>query len=1285
MQPGDALPLPRRYQPRELYEHFIREWRLEVQAVASSSKRNQSPSIHRVLWRVLGGQFSLAVLFQYTSVLLKLCALLLFRRLVQLLVEDKEQEAGATSEGVILGVALGVMSFLEGAMATHGALNFQLTTLGLQACLSQAVLWKGAQLHPDVKGDFRRGDLVSLALSECSRLNELSNVLMQGIGAPFMLLVNFVLFVVLLGPLTLAPLVVVLLTCYFLHRFGIFQGQAFRMKVAAQGKRLAVLNEMLQSVRFTKYYTLEEHYKAQMEAHRKTELGGLVRMKVGLASAWPLAATVPVTVSIIILMLHQLVHGELPDAADTFAILGGARFLFMPSAFFGSFLGGINMYRSASSRFKNLLLQPEIVRRPLQRISDNPEQPARADAPDHVGVRISGQSFAWTSKTAGQPTLSDLNIEVPKGELWAVVGEIGSGKSSLLAALLGTIEPVGDRGAGDAVMACGSSRVYVPQESMVMNASLRDNVLFGQVPPGDEAAEAVYRRAVAAAALEPDLKLLPAGDATEVGEKGFTLSGGQKARVALARAVLASRPGGLVLLDDPLAAVDAHVGAYLFKECICGALAGTTRLLVTNQLHFLSHSEVARVLVFQDGRIVEQGSFRELAGDEGSRLSRMLALLGGEHKWEEESLEQAMDGTDGARPGEAPRRGGHAVQPVDKEELRRVTKIETKEEGAVSWSTLRFYIRRMGGCHAFIFCCFGSWVFHLSEVIPDTFLAFWQDDVLDLTESSYIGFWLGLSVLGCIANLFARQSWVVATMWAARRLHGELLSRIMRRPTSYFDRTPSGQVMNRFGEDLLLVEWTTPLSLEVCMQCAFKLLDLLAVVVVARPLVLAFVAVFLVFFAYVREVHRRVTREILRNWMVSKSPVFNIFEEILAGVDTVFAFEQDGYFRARYEEVLTSNLEWLIAKDACNNHMDQRLVLVGSLVVGTLAVVLQVVSTRLPVSIGAVAMVYSLNIGDTMRFASHFLVMVEGNMASVERLREVVEEDEEEPPTKLPADAALEEAQWPPGDADLVFEKVSVRYLPHMPRALDGLSCHMAPREKVGIVGRTGSGKSTVMGALFRLFPLEEGRILLAGQDLTQIGVGLLRRQVTIVPQDPILFSGALRRNLDPQATKSEEEIFEVLRRTGLDELVKGLKDGLATSVAQGGSNFSVGERQVLCLTRALLRESRVLCLDEATANVDPTNDKRIHNILTKEVSEYLVLTIAHRLRTVLQSDRILVMDGGRVAQFASPESLLSEPGIFRDLAAHAGITSVADGELFADEKKGGTSLPASVLEETTI
>jgi len=886
------------------------------------------------------------------------------------------------------------------------------------------------------------------------------------------------------------------------------------------------------------------------------------------------------------------------------------------------------------------------------------------------------------------------------------------------------------------VIVRAASLAYVAQEPMIMNASLRENVIFGAGDLDNDAVMKEYSEALVSAALGPDLEVLPGGDEVEIGEKGITLSGGQKARVALARAVFASRPGGLVLLDDPLAAVDAQVGAHLFEQCICGTLKHTTRILVTNQLQFLGHPEVARILVVEEGRIAEEGRFEELKARPDGRLAKMLASLGVAEQRYDAAEAKAGDARDGAEmlahhktaplakewgqcgavlamlPAEAadneisggsfaPRKfsfwhlgqccalspffssidllgqwhskkgimaaraGARSTEATVPDEVaasspylkKSLTEEERKEVGAVRAATFVFYFRNLGGLCVFVALFLCSWGFHLGEIIPDMIMALWQEDVLQRPQAWYVVFWLTGCSVAVMTNVSSRLAWVVATTRASKRIHQAMLSQVMHCTMSFFDRVPSGRIMNRMGEDMMGVDFTAAFGLEVLCLVLWMGIDIAAIVSATAPLVIPYLVALAACFICVREVHRRTAREAVRWFMISKSPVFHVFEETLSGVPTICAFQRQGFFRHRFVVALSKNLSWGITKEATNHWTNQRLGFLGSLVVLGLSLLLMLLPGRVSASFGALAIIYALAMGETLKNIAYFLVMCETSFSSVERCQEFAEQLEQEPPWQRPHDAELEAAAWPgTATCELVFEAVSLRYLSHMPCALDCLSFRLRPLEKLGIVGRTGSGKSTIMSALLRLFPLEGGRVLLGGVDTAEVGLGLLRRRITIVPQDPILFSGELRRNLDPLESLGDAEIWSGLRRCGLAELVEGLPGGLGASVSEGGGNFSLGERQVLCLSRALMRGTCLLCLDEATANVDPANDARIQRVLSEEVSDMLVLTIAHRLHTVIHSDRILVLDKGCLAQLDTPAALLAKPGLFKELAEKAGI-----------------------------
>mmetsp|Transcript_2532 Transcript_2532/g.7268 ORF Transcript_2532/g.7268 Transcript_2532/m.7268 type:complete len:1279 (+) Transcript_2532:108-3944(+) len=1238
LEAEDRPPLPKRLKPADAYANFERLWK-------EQEKSGKEPTVMRTLLRFFRHDLAIELMLQVGMAVSRISSVLLLRQLVGIIMGSPTDDE--KTQGIILGVALGLMNAVDGVLNTLAQWRIALMLHTMLGIFGQACFRKGMHLHPGVQEKFRRGDIVNLALSDCNRLLESVTLLTLGASAPLMLLFALSFLIALLGPTVLLTLVVIVLNVIIVRKVGHKQGVSFRGKAVQQGRRLGALNEMLQSVRFMKYYTLEDHYIDEVKTIRQTELGHLRWMKASVSASWPIAATVPISMTAIVLGFQLLLNGELPNPQDTLAVLALCRFMYLPFAFFGGALGGLNILLAVTGRLNGLITQPEMELRPLAAL---PAPEAGAEPP--LAVIIKNQSFRWGLDPKQPATLRDISMQVPCGQLWAVVGSLGSGKSSLLAAVGGGITC---DGGADAVVVAGASRTLVAQESLVLNATLRDNILFGEAADlEDPAVEERYHFAVQAAALEADLDILPAGDLTEIGEKGLTLSGGQKARVSLARAVFATRPGGLVLLDDPLAAVDAHVGAQLFDGCVVDALQGTTRLLVTNQLQYLDHEAVSRVLVLHEGRIQEAGTFAELAAKQGGLFASMLTSVGASRGSRAESPPPRV----ASKPSRGFTSSPSSVRKTITQSTGKLTVRETKTVGVVTRSAYAFYGEALGGFAYFLCLVVASWSFSASEITPDLFVAFWQDDLFNRSQEEYFAIWLSAGAVAICVNVCSRVCWVFATTKAARRIHQRMFEKVTRCTTAMFDKTPSGQIMARLGEDQMLADWAVALQTEVMFIIAGTVLNQMTLVIVARPLVAPFIALFAVFFFFLREVHRRTNREAIRWYLLTKSSLFQVFEETLAGTLTIHAFGRQSMFEERLEAAMEQNHSWLLARDASNMWVEQRLCLLGSLVVLTLAIQLIFLQGVVNPSVGGVAVIFALNSGTQLRFLVYFLVQVEGAFASVERIMKFTESFELEPPHRLPEiDAPLEAEGWPKTtQGGLTFEKVELRYRENLPLALDGFSAALTAEEKVGIVGRTGSGKSTIIGALMRLYPLEGGRILLGGVDLAMCGLKLVRQKITIVPQDPVLFSGILRGNLDPTSSVSDEDIWEALRRCGLEDVVRSLDGGLSASVSEGGRNFSVGERQVFCLARALLRRTRVLCLDEATANVDPTNDKRIQHVLSEEVRGMLVLTIAHRLHTIINADRILVIEKGRLAQLDTPVASMKEPGLFRDLALQAGI-----------------------------
>lgn len=918
--------------------------------------------------------------------------------------------------------------------------------------------------------------------------------------------------------------------------------------------------------------------------------------------------------------------------------------------------------------------------------------------------------------------LHDVTINIPKGKLVCVVGRVGSGKSSLLAALLGEMRvEAGTSGLRGSV-------AYVPQKSWIRSASLRSNVLCGM-----QLDAARYRAVLTACAMDSDLKQLAAGDKTHVGERGVTLSGGQKQRTALARAVYAD--ADVYLLDDVMSALDAHVGRHIFDKVIGGPhamLQGRTRVLVTHQQHFLPSSDL--VVVMEEGRIQHCGTYSELTAA-GVSFAGLAA----------ESTEETKEGDAKAPDALASPIGGAAGLDADASELETValpregaspsdepdsdSDVEDAEEryrGTVSAKVYKRYAASLGSCGFVALLLFTSVGIEVSDSLVDSWLAWFSAPIpvanstlaaagVSTTKANQetVTFLIGYCVLAVIVptvSLVRHFMWFRSTYIAARRLHNRMLRAVLRAPMSWFDATPTGRVLNRFSKDQQVIDQELPDVVSDLLLCGISTVVKLVVITVAAPVFLFFVPILAVPFVFGTRVYRRASRELKRLDAISMSPVHSLFTESVEGLTSVRAFGLRKQEINHLETLVDTNNGIWYSNQLVNRWMQLRMQGLGTVVVLLVSVV--AVLSRIPDApqwlagnrtMLALAITYAMGMTGTLNWGVQCVTRTESEMARVERCNHYAEIMSEAPlhsrgealrisgrseSAQVPAplhDAVVSAADesvvdqraaelrtaaphWP-RRAEIVFDNVELRYRDDAPLVLNKLSFTAAAGERVAIVGRTGAGKSSLMSALFRIRELSGGRILIDGVDIASIGLRCLRSRLSIIPQEATLFSGTIRSNLDPNAaghvkdsTLDDARAWEALERVGLRDFVRGLRRGLDAKVDEGGANVSLGQRQLLCLARALLRDTKVLVCDEATASVDPESDELIQATVRDHFGArgVTVLTIAHRLGSIIDYDRVAVLQGGSVVEIGSPAELLDAGGHFAEMVDSTGPASSA-------------------------
>uniref|UniRef100_A0AAQ5YRX3 ATP-binding cassette, sub-family C (CFTR/MRP), member 12 n=1 Tax=Amphiprion ocellaris TaxID=80972 RepID=A0AAQ5YRX3_AMPOC len=741
---------------------------------------------------------------------------------------------------------------------------------------------------------------------------------------------------------------------------------------------------------------------------------------------------------------------------------------------------------------------------------------------------------------------------------------------------------------------------YVSQQAWIFHGTVQENILMGK--PLDQAK---YDRVVDVCSLRADLKILPYGDQTEIGERGLNLSGGQKQRISLARAVYSDKD--IFLLDDPLSAVDAHVGKHIFEECIKKELQGKSIILVTHQLQYLEFCD--DILVLEDGEILEAGNHEGLMAAEG-RYAQLISNYKSEQSKVRVSAETASD---------------------------QLVSQELSTEGAVSWRVYQQYCKAAGGYIVTFLTILNMVLMIGSTAFSNWWLSHW------LGQGNGVRI-ISLSQRADLPQLDTVQIIVCSNVvWTARERR-----KIIASPMSFFDTTPTGRILNRFSKDQEEVDTVLPLHMDSFLQFCLLVIAAIAIIAVVFPVLLVAVVVLGVLFALVLFI-----RQMKKMENISRSPCISLTISTLQGLSTIHAYNiRDSHIKM-FKSINDINSNHFLLFNSGTRWLSFWLDFMGATMTLVVALFVVLSSNELvSPALKGLALSYTIQLTGLLQYVVRQATEVEARFNSVERLQEYITGCKSEAPRHI-KDAQIPE-DWPKSGV-ITFQDYKMRYRENTPIVLNGLDFFIQAGEKLGIVGRTGSGKSSLGMALFRLVEPAGGTILIDGVDIMAIGLQDLRSKLSIIPQDPVLFSGTVRYNLDPFNDYTDEDIWTTLEKTYMKDTISRLEGKLQAEVLENGENFSVGERQLLCMARALLRNSKIILLDEATASIDAETDALIQNTIKDAFSDCTMLTIAHRINTVMQADRILVMDNGEAVEFDSPDVLKQRPdSMFSSLLAAA-------------------------------
>ncbi|KAJ8643276.1 hypothetical protein MRB53_005024 [Persea americana] len=1202
------------------YGVFVHQWDLQ---------RKQSSGSSNFVFRALAKSYMKEMVLVGFLAFLRTVAVVAAPLLLYAFVHYSADEDRNLYEGLLLVVLLIIVKLVESLSQRHWYFGARRFGMRMRSALMVAVYRKLLKLSSSGRRKNSTGEIVNYIAVDAYRVGEALWWFHTAWTLPLQLAFSIG---VLFGTVGLGALpgLIPLIICGFFNipLAKIWQNCQSRF-MEAQDQRLRTTSEVLNSIKIIKLQSWEEKFKNLIDSLRDIEFKWLTESQIKKSYGTVLYWMSPMFVSSVVLAGCAIFRSAPLNASTIFTVLATLRVMSEPVRMLPESLSMMIQVKVSLDRLNVFLLDDELREEDVKRI---PHQNL------NCSVRIQGGVFSW-NPDATLPTLKGIDLEITMGQKIAICGPVGSGKSSLLYALLGEIPKI-----LGSVEILGSI-AYVSQTAWIQSGTIRDNILYGKPMNKNR-----YEKAIKVCALDKDIDNFNHGDLTEIGQRGLNLSGGQKQRLQLARAVY--NDADIYLLDDPFSAVDAHTAATLFNDCVMAALEKKTVILVTHQVEFLAESD--SILVMEGGRITQSGSYVELL-KAGTAFEQ---LVNAHH-----DAMTAFDSVNMEQMHEARKADGNQMDPSGLQLSREIsegeisikgmskiqlTEDEEKEIGNVGWKPYIDYICVSKGTVLFASLVLLQTLFVVLQSASIYWLAI-AVQIPHIGSAILVGVYAGISTVSCIFVHLRTLSAAHLGLKASKEFFSGLMNSVFKAPMLFFDSTPVGRILTRASSDLSVVDFDIPYSIAFALTGAIEVVMTIIimatvtwqVLIVAVPVILAT--------RYIQGYYLASARELIRINGTTKAPVMNYAAETSLGVVTIRAFTMMERFIHNNLKLIDTDATLFFHTNASMEWVLLRVEALQNLTIFT-ATLLLVLLPRgaIPPGFVGLSLSYALTLTSAQVFLTRWHCSLANFIVSVERIKQYMHIPPEPP-------AIIDDRRPPPSwpsEGRIDLHDLKIKYRPNAPLVLKGITCTFQAGNRVGVVGRTGSGKTTLISALFRLVEPIGGRILIDGLDICSMGLKDLRMKLSIIPQEPALFRGSVRSNLDPLGLYSDHEIWKALEKCQLAATIRNIPNLLDSSVSDDGENWSAGQRQLFCLGRVLLRRNRILVLDEATASIDSATDAVLQRVIRQEFANCTVITVAHRVPTVTDSDMVMVLSYGKLIEYDRPSKLMETNSSFSKLVA---------------------------------